>query len=230
MNKKNVWDSGRWAYVKQVKFDFMTKYIFEYMSNSVSFNNNQILELGAGLGRLSFLALENKPAKVTLIDSSKKALSLSKILFQKKPNKSYEIIDSDLFNFLPDEKYDIVFSSGLIEHFQGADRFKIIEKHISLSRKDCVIIHPTDTLYARWFNKFPLSIKLYGFQKSFSEKEINNYLDSIPRVISYKHKKFHTFYTIPLLHNCDRLNRMFDARPFGISNGGQTITHIKVEQ
>jgi cyclopropane fatty-acyl-phospholipid synthase-like methyltransferase len=229
MLKKNVWDHGRWALVEDVKFDFMTKYVFEYLSKIVSFKNKQTLELGSGLGRLSFLALENKPAKVTLVDSSIKALSISKSLFSNTASRLYDIVDSDLFDYSPNKKYDIVFSSGLIEHFQHKQRFEIIKKHIELASQDCIIIHPTDTLYARWFNVFPLAIKLYGFQKSFSEKEINRYLESIPDIKTYTHKRFHTFYTIPLLHNFEKLNRLIDKTSFGINYAGQTITHIQVK-
>jgi SAM-dependent methyltransferase len=42
----------------------------------------------------------------------------------------FEIINCNLFEFFPDEKFDIVFSSGLIEHFE--DWRAIWTKHIDL--------------------------------------------------------------------------------------------------
>ena len=66
MNTENVWDKVRWSLSKEIKFDFMTKYIYEYISKYVSFKNKTALELGSGLGRLSYLASNDHAEKVTL--------------------------------------------------------------------------------------------------------------------------------------------------------------------
>jgi len=227
MNTENVWDKGRWSLSKEIKFDFMTKYIYEYISKYVSFKNKTALELGSGLGRLSYLASNDHAEKVTLIDSSSKALELSQKLFSNVPTEKYEIINAEIINLPSKHKADIVFSSGVIEHFKENERFEIIKKHIELAKEDCVIVHPTDNLYQRIFNKFPLSVKLYGYQKSFSDSEINKYIESFPEVKNYTHAKFHTFYTVPLLHNNEKINRFFDEKKFLKLNPSLTITHIK---
>jgi len=82
---QNVWDSGRWSRVTEVTIDFMTRYIIEHMLERVSFSGKTMIELGAGTGRLSYLALRYGAKKVTLIDSSRKAIELSKCLFEKEP-------------------------------------------------------------------------------------------------------------------------------------------------
>ena len=38
MKERNIWDRGRWRFVKEIKFDFMTRYIYEHISKYVSFN------------------------------------------------------------------------------------------------------------------------------------------------------------------------------------------------
>ena len=227
MNEKNIWDSGRWKFVKEIKFDFMTRYIYEHISKCVSFKNKTSLEFGSGLGRLSYLALNDDAEKVTLIDSSTKALEFSKKLFTKVSPEKYEIINSKILSLSTQHKADIVFSSGVIEHFKENERFEIIKKHVELSKQECVIVHPTDNIYQRIFNKFPLSVRIYGYQKSFSEDEMNKYLESFSEVKNYTHSKFHTFYTVPLLHNNEKINRIFDEKKLFKLNPSLTITHIK---
>ena len=214
MTEKNIWDSGRWKFVNEIKFDFMTKYIHEHISRCVSFENKTTIELGSGLGRLSYLALNDNAEKVTMVDSSSKAIEISKKLFAEVSSKKYEIINSNILGISTDHKADIVFSSGVIEHFKKNERFEIIKKHIELTKQECVIVHPTDNIYQTIFNKFPLSVKLYGYQKSFSDSEINKYIESFLEVKNYSHAKFHTFYTVPLLHNNEKINRIFDKKRF----------------
>ena len=227
MKERNIWDRGRWRFVKEIKFDFMTRYIYEHISKYVSFKNKTSLELGAGLGRLSYLALNDDPKKVTLIENSTKALELSKKLFTNISQEKYKIINEGILNISTEYKADIVFSSGVIEHFRENERFEIIKKHVELSKQECVIVHPTDNICQRIFNKFPLSVKMYGFQKSFSEGEINKYLESLSEIKNYTHFKFHTFYTVPLLHNNEKINRIFDKKKFFNLTPNLTITHIK---
>lgn len=230
LSKDNHWDKGIWSFVKHPKFDFMTLYIMEQILSCVSFENKTVLELGAGTGRLSYLALKNGAKKVTLVDSSERAIALSKQLFKSIPPNSYNIICSDIFNFESIDKFDIVFSSGLIEHFKNDDRLKIIEHHVSLSSQNCVIVHPSDTVYAVFFNNFPLSKRLYGFQKSFSINEIDTCLNAIENIKQFNHKRFHLFYTVPLLHNREWLNRRLDKTGHGERYGGLTLTCITIRR
>lgn len=228
MTDQNVWDNGKWATVDTVSYDFMTRYIFEKMTSQFSFKNKRILELGCGTGRLSYLALKSGAANVTLVDSSQKAVALAKSLFLNEHSDTYCINYSDIFEYTTNEKYDLVFSSGLIEHFKDDDRYRIVRKHIDLSLGDCIIIHPTDTLYSSIFNRLPQAVKLYGFQLSFSEEEITRYLKNSGRVINLDNMKFHPFYTVPLLHNLEGVNRFLDRIGCGKAFGGLTLTSIKL--
>jgi len=227
MAEHNVWDKGRWAGVEEASIDFMTRYIFEQMTSRFSFRDKRILELGCGTGRLSYLALKEGAAHVTLVDSSVKAAALARKLFSGENTASYSILHSDIFDFAPAERFDLVFSSGLIEHFKGEDRQRIISKHMELSGGECIIIHPTDTLYSALFNRFPPAVKLYGFQDCFSDLEMNSCLIKAPRVARYEHHRFHPFYTVPLLHNLEKVNRAWD-RLGGSRMGGLTLTLVKL--
>ena len=228
MVDQNVWDKGKWATIDKVGFDFMTKYIFEKMSCRFSFQHKRILELGCGTGRLSYLALKNGAASVTLVDSSIKAIALARGLFAKESPDSYNIIHSDIFEFTTSERYDLVFSSGLIEHFRDYDRPRIVEKHTDLSMSDCIFIHPTDTLYSAIFHRLPPVIRLYGYQQSFSDEVMSRYLKSNDRVYNFESIRFHPFYTVPLMHNFEVVNRFLDCIGYGKALGGLTLTSVKI--
>lgn len=228
MPEANVWDKGIWSLVKNVKFDFMTLYIMEHILATASLKGKTVLELGAGTGRLSYLALKYGARKVTLVDSSTKAIELSHRVFKSETSDSYEIHQANILDFETADKFDIVLSSGVIEHFKETDRQRIIYSHINKTREYCIIIHPTMTLYSSFFNNFFISKKLYGYQESFSEQELNSNLAAIPGINQISHSRFHTFYTIPMLHNVEWINRYFDNTSFGQQHGGLTLTKIKM--
>jgi release factor glutamine methyltransferase len=86
-------------------FFFSTKFLLSYI-HRLSLNERSLLELGAGTGMLSFFA-EKKGAIVTASDLSKKAienLNLNKADL----HSSVTIIESDLFNNIPDQAFDYI--------------------------------------------------------------------------------------------------------------------------
>jgi 2-polyprenyl-3-methyl-5-hydroxy-6-metoxy-1,4-benzoquinol methylase len=226
--KKNVWDEGRWANQEEISFDYMTYNIFEKIKKRIKIKKKNFIELGSGLGRLSYLCAKNFANKITLIDNSEKAIALTKKYFKKKKIINFKIIKENILKLKKNNKYDVVFYSGVIEHFKKKNRFLIIKKHIDLCKKDCLIIHPTDNLYNKLFNVFPLAVKLYGFQKSFSKSEIEEYLNRLSRIKKIEHEQFHFFYTVPILHNIKWLNNFIDKFKILKYFSGLTITHIKL--
>ena len=229
-NAKNVWDEGRWADVEEIEFDFMTNYIMEHVLSAISPTGKTTVELGSGTGRLSYLMLKNGARKVTMVDSSKKAIELATSLFQKEDPNSYEVVESDIFQFKQDQQYDIVFSSGVIEHFTGVKRFEIIKKHTDLASHCSIILHPSNTLYQRFFSVFPPAVKLYGFARPYPISEMNDYLKRIREVQDYSHKQFYLFYSVPLVHNQEWLNRNADSIGIGKRLGGFVLTHVAVDR
>lgn len=226
---RNVWDEGRWKGVANVSVDFTTEYILERMVSCVSPERKTVVELGAGTGRLSYMLRKHGAAKVTLVDNSRRALELSRRLFEGEPAGTYEIIDADALGYSSPQRYDLVFSSGLIEHFEDGQRFEIIKRHVDLTAQDCIIVHPSNRLYNRVFDRTPMAIRLYGFALTYAEEEINSYLARLDRVRRVSHERFHFFYTVPLLHNRPWLARSCERTFLGNAWGGLVLTHIRVE-
>jgi cyclopropane fatty-acyl-phospholipid synthase-like methyltransferase len=227
--KKNLWDEGRWANQEEIHFDYMTCNIFEKIKKRIKIKNKNFIELGSGLGRLSYLCAKKSAKKVTLVDNSEKAIALSKKFFLKKKIINFKLIKQNILNLKKIDKYDVVFSSGVIEHFKKKNRFLIIKKHIDLCKSDCLIIHPSDNLYNKLFNNFPPAVKLYGFQKSFSKSEIEEYLHRLTGIKKIEHEQFHFFYTVPFFHNIKWLNNFIDKFKILKYFSGLTITHVKLQ-
>lgn len=194
----NVWDTGRWARESGVRIDFMTEYSFRVLARHAPVAGKHILELGAGTGRLSYLCLQHGAASVTMVDSSSRAIDLMRGLFGEDSRAT--IVRDEILSFSPDRTFDLVASSGVIEHFRDDDRTAVLRKHVELTTGRAVILHPAYSLYFRFLVRTPLAIKWYGFQRPFSIPEMHARAESAgARIVA--EERFHLFNSVPLLHN-----------------------------
>lgn len=83
-----------------------------------SLNDLKILEAGSGTGNTS-LELWRCGAKVTLLDITRQALEIGREGFAKGGGKTHFIQGSVFSIPAKEESYDIVFNSGLLEHFES---------------------------------------------------------------------------------------------------------------
>ena len=224
----NVWDRGRWAKVRAVEFDFMTRYIDEHLRRRVAPAGKTFVELGAGTGRLGHMFLAAGASKVTLVDSSEKAIALMGSLFKDEDPARYEIVRGDVLAFAPAEPFDVSFSSGLVEHFAGVDRPAIVRKHVALARESSIILHPSNRLYNRIFDRTPMARRRYGFAQTYAEAEIEEHLSGFGGPLHIEHERFHFFYTVPLLHNWELANRLCEKSFLGTRWGGLCLTTIEL--
>ncbi len=93
----------------------------ELMQNTLFNKGKRVLEVGCGRGSLSCY-FSNTAYDCTLLDKSEKVIDIAKTIF--KNNKlNAEFITGDA-NKLPfdDKTFDIVFSIGLLEHFEDIEK------------------------------------------------------------------------------------------------------------
>lgn len=85
-----------------------------------------------------------------MIDYSKAAITASQTLFGKDyDTKKIHFIESDLFSLKIQKKFDMVFSSGLIEHFKDAEMLEVLNIHKLNLKKWVAIVAPFDTPFNR---------------------------------------------------------------------------------
>ena len=150
-----------------------------------SFYNLKIAEVGCGTGTTS-LTFGLLGASVTLIDSNQRVLKKAQDIYSLYDCRA-ELIHADCTDapmVMLRGKFDFVISSGLAEHFIGADREKCIRYH-SLLLKDggIVYIGVPNTLspFYQWVTAFK---KLAGTWKleveiPFTKKELKKLAMSV---------------------------------------------------
>ncbi len=98
-----------------------------------SLEQMNIAEVGCGTGTFS-LTLCLLGAKTTLIDSSADALNVAKTMYNM-CNKKVTLLKGDVLESPPSDlinSFDLVSSWGLVEHFIGENREKVIAYHTRL--------------------------------------------------------------------------------------------------
>jgi SAM-dependent methyltransferase len=117
----------------------ITDAILEVIATAMPTRDNpSVLELGGAPGAyLAYFARE-QGCKVTIIDSSPHGCELARENFEML-ELSCDVIEADLFDAKElHGKFDVVYSLGLIEHFE--DYVALIDAHASFLRPDGILI------------------------------------------------------------------------------------------
>ncbi|MFQ5907543.1 MAG: class I SAM-dependent methyltransferase [Thermoplasmata archaeon] len=114
-----------------------------------------VLELGAGTGYTTLRLCEKLPVrKVTLVDSNGAMLRTAEgTLDGVRCEKTF--LEEDVLDLALEERFDLVHSAGLVEHFETRDRRKLLELHADRTRPGgyCIVYAPTPTLSYRFWRR-----------------------------------------------------------------------------
>ena len=92
---------------------------------------DKILEIGSSTGHISY-RLAKEGYNITLLDIRKEPIEIAKNNF-KKNNIRANFICADIFDY--NDKYDIVWNSGLIQCYDDKDKDKLINKLASITNR-----------------------------------------------------------------------------------------------
>lgn len=142
-----------------------------------SFENLNTIELGSGIGDFS-LKMSLEGANVTLIDYNKTALQKAQERFEAHRQQA-EFIQTDIFD-LSDEvknKFDISMSFGLVEHFEGELREKVIKIHYSVLKNNGLTFISVPNKYCIPYRIWRSNLEIdgtwgYGLEIPFSREEL----------------------------------------------------------
>ncbi len=142
----------------------------------------KVIELGCGTGYHTLQMTKLYPvAKVTLVDFNASVLKdTEKRLACLKCEKEFWL--RDLLSLEPDEKYDIVHSQGLLEHYTPDERKRLICLHRDLLTPNgiAVILVPTPSLPYRFWRGLleKLHLWIYPDETAISKAEFTQELES----------------------------------------------------
>ncbi len=138
-------------------------------------SSSSMLELGSSTGICSrFLAKKFGVRRITLVDRSEYALRLAVV--NSDDDVELTCINQDIFDLNLQERFDLVHSEGLLEHFSRADAKRLFKRHLELVRPGgyLLITVPTPTFRYRLSRK-ALELThtwIFGYEKPFIEQEL----------------------------------------------------------
>jgi 2-polyprenyl-3-methyl-5-hydroxy-6-metoxy-1,4-benzoquinol methylase len=141
---KETWDKvARSDYELELK-DYELELANEIINifDTLGLAKSTIIETGSGSGHLSAIFAQHG-YNVTLVDYSNEALNKSKELFKILDlNANFYQADITSLTEVISSQYDVVFSSGVLEHFDDEDLLKILEESYKVSKKYLVFLVP----------------------------------------------------------------------------------------
>ncbi len=139
------------------------------------FRNKRVLELGCGTGINSIL-MGLRGARVTVLDKSREALVIVKKQAER-VSVDVETIHSDVFDSDFKNEFSLVHSEGLVEHFIGEKRQRIVNTHARAAKKGGLVLlivpHSKCPFYR--FGKLLAEISgswAYGSEYPYSKPEL----------------------------------------------------------
>ena len=167
---KEIYQNVR-MYLKEdnIKMGFVIHQILKKLLNSENISSPAVLELGAATGFLtrSILGLYNGMG--VLVDKNRESNNqFNKLKDQKKLNIEYII--NDIFELDIKERFDIVCSFGLIEHFPNKKEVILIHSKFVKPNGKVLIIVPLDTPLSRAYFEVNPELNL-GYRELLSKKE-----------------------------------------------------------
>ncbi len=152
----------------------LTEVIRDIFSDFKMKEKPKILELGAGTGFLTRCLIEQYEGSGVLVDNNENSFKSYSSL-NDKCSGPIKYIVQDIFDLNLEERYDIICSFGLIEHFK--DKSEVINIHKKFLKPDGynLIIVPFDSILTRIFFDVHLELNL-GYRELLSERDLKSIL------------------------------------------------------
>ncbi len=155
------------AYVMSFTLSKVIKKLLNYKEFE---SNPRILELGAGTGFLTRLLLTLYGGTGVLVDNCKGSFeAYNKVQDEINEKITYVLHDIFTVNFM--EKFDVVCSFGLIEHFKDKNKVLSVHKRFLNENGLLIIIVPLDTRLSRIFFESHPEINL-GYRELLTKNEV----------------------------------------------------------
>jgi len=107
-----VTTKGIKAYLSDERIEFYNRIVKFCVRNNIKFEGKTILDCGCSCSKLlDIINEEFKPQNVTGYDFSSKTIEIARILYPKIKFRNFDLVKNK-----PDEKFDVVFCTQVLEH------------------------------------------------------------------------------------------------------------------
>lgn len=193
--------------------------VFREMERSFSFPGASVLELGCGAGRLSCLALRAGARRAVLADSSSEALARSRSLLA--GDGRAEFLETEIRSLDLAERFDLVFSSGVVEHFREEEAVEVLAVHRRHARGTVLVVVPASPHYNNLRMRRAATVRDFGWQRPISPGRMAAFFERAGIAVA-RNYRFYPFYAVGRLHSSRIWNLLF--RPLERCCGGLLLT------
>ncbi len=160
-----------WAHSSGEKSGDLDEEIFRALRGSVDFTGRSLLELGCGRGTLGRFALEQGAGRVTLLDRSAEALAVARKVLAGCDQVSF--VQADVLSLDLGRKFDLVLSSGLLEHFRGEEQIRCLKAHADHAAEKVVVIVPATPHWNEFHCRTGRFRATYGYERPISIRRMS---------------------------------------------------------
>ncbi|MFH1858579.1 MAG: class I SAM-dependent methyltransferase [Candidatus Omnitrophota bacterium] len=204
--------------------------IFNRVRRHLSFNGKSVLQIGSGPGVFSFLAAQEDPSSITLLDQSEEALRQARSLFSDVRAPVHYCKADILDPSLAIAAHDVVISEGLVEHFRDPELIRVLQRHRDFVKQDgrVLTIVPASPHWNDVRCRAPFSRRCYGWQKPVSKKSMARFFQEAGLDVMVN-EKFCSSYGVFHFPGCRYLHRIAafpieSDHPFDRFFGGLLLT------
>lgn len=129
------WKKNKNTKIK-LKLNSFQRIMIRDLSKEIEKNNcTNLLSAGSGIDIVSYHLIKKYPhIKITILDISPEVLDINKKIIK---SKNAKFIVGDLFNLkLKPNSFDLIFNSGVLEHFSRTDQKKIVSQLLTILKKN----------------------------------------------------------------------------------------------
>jgi ubiquinone/menaquinone biosynthesis C-methylase UbiE len=173
-----VWDGIWLGYKEAPKWDETSEHVFDIMRRCLSYEPGSVLlETGSGTGRVSIRLAREKNIYAVLLDASVRAIKLSKEIAKNQSVENVGYIVGSLLDLpIRDGVANIVWSSGVIEHFESENQRQALKEScrclehggllISIVPNKQAVIYNIGRILAMKIGTWP-----YGYEEPLSPED-----------------------------------------------------------
>jgi len=176
MGASGKWDL-LWSHLEKVVADDLDLEIWRNLEIYVPFRGRSLLELGCGRALQSRFAIEAGAISATLVDNSPEALRLARSTFA--GVRAVSFVQQDLLEYRSQERFDIVLSSGTVEHFRGESLLHCLRVHAEHARGLVVIVTPSTPHYNEFQCRTRRFVDTFGYERPISTRRMKRLLSAV---------------------------------------------------